>query len=383
MTYSGESAFTIVQEYINDKETITFSQETGYLIHVMGVPTILKENGVYYLAIKNENTCKNVVYKSNSLLNGYSKIKEFDDIAEGISIIKFNDKYYTYVSIYNANHTLGNGIGNGLYMSNDLVNWSELTQIKNSGDSINRHFTPMVITTEQQKTIVNNFLKMYGNDTLVDFEKNKSYILANANENKTHNNLLLDPNATYSVSGTSTVTINQLDTSLLKTGDLVHFFIRNNGGSICFKYNSNNKVWWSDTNDFNVTGENGFGCTVITLICNKNGEAYFNTTSDKNIIKTVSVGNGLTLKLTKKNGVVIGNISGNTTLFANTDVGVNNIIPTGFRPSYTSAFVSTQSINGSHPINGLTIKTDGRIEYFSTEERSNTWFICNFSYICS
>ena len=46
MTYTGESAFTIVQEYINDKETITFSQETGYLIHVMGVPTILKENGV-------------------------------------------------------------------------------------------------------------------------------------------------------------------------------------------------------------------------------------------------------------------------------------------------------------------------------------------------
>lgn len=46
MTYTGDSGFTIVQEYINDKETISFAQESGYLIHVMGIPTILKENGV-------------------------------------------------------------------------------------------------------------------------------------------------------------------------------------------------------------------------------------------------------------------------------------------------------------------------------------------------
>ena len=46
MTYDGENKFTIVQEYVNDKETITFAQETGYIIHVLGTPTIVKENGV-------------------------------------------------------------------------------------------------------------------------------------------------------------------------------------------------------------------------------------------------------------------------------------------------------------------------------------------------
>ncbi len=46
MTYTGDVDFTVVQEYINDKETITYAQESGYLIHVMGVPTILKANGV-------------------------------------------------------------------------------------------------------------------------------------------------------------------------------------------------------------------------------------------------------------------------------------------------------------------------------------------------
>ena len=46
MTYDGENKFTIVQEFINDKETIAFAQESGYLLHVFGVPTIIKENGV-------------------------------------------------------------------------------------------------------------------------------------------------------------------------------------------------------------------------------------------------------------------------------------------------------------------------------------------------
>ena len=46
MTYTGEASFTVVQEYVNDKETLTFAQESGYIIHVMGIPTILKENGV-------------------------------------------------------------------------------------------------------------------------------------------------------------------------------------------------------------------------------------------------------------------------------------------------------------------------------------------------
>ena len=46
MTYDGDNKFTIVQEYVNDKETITFAQESGYIIHVLGTPTIVKENGV-------------------------------------------------------------------------------------------------------------------------------------------------------------------------------------------------------------------------------------------------------------------------------------------------------------------------------------------------
>lgn len=49
MTYAGDNAFTIVQEYINDKETMALSYETGYIIHVLGHPTILKENALVTL----------------------------------------------------------------------------------------------------------------------------------------------------------------------------------------------------------------------------------------------------------------------------------------------------------------------------------------------
>lgn len=49
MTYTGTNDFTIVQEYINDRETMALSYETGYIIHVLGQPTILKENAIVTL----------------------------------------------------------------------------------------------------------------------------------------------------------------------------------------------------------------------------------------------------------------------------------------------------------------------------------------------
>lgn len=49
MTYTGTCDFTIIQEYINDKEAMSLSYETGYVIHVLGTPAILKENAVVTL----------------------------------------------------------------------------------------------------------------------------------------------------------------------------------------------------------------------------------------------------------------------------------------------------------------------------------------------
>lgn len=46
MTYEGDYSFTIVQQFVNDKETISFAHETGEIIMVLGVPCILKSNGI-------------------------------------------------------------------------------------------------------------------------------------------------------------------------------------------------------------------------------------------------------------------------------------------------------------------------------------------------
>lgn len=61
MTYDGDSKFTIVQEYVSDKESMALSCESGYIIHVFGIPAILKEesvqavyNGIEYTVASNE-----------------------------------------------------------------------------------------------------------------------------------------------------------------------------------------------------------------------------------------------------------------------------------------------------------------------------------------
>lgn len=46
MTYEGDYAFTIIQQFVNDKETTSFAHETGEILMVLGVPCILKGNGI-------------------------------------------------------------------------------------------------------------------------------------------------------------------------------------------------------------------------------------------------------------------------------------------------------------------------------------------------
>ncbi len=46
MTYDGDYAFTVIQQFVNDKDTISFALETGEILTVLGVPCILKSNGI-------------------------------------------------------------------------------------------------------------------------------------------------------------------------------------------------------------------------------------------------------------------------------------------------------------------------------------------------
>ena len=46
MKYTGDVGFTIIQEYINEKEITVFQQEVGEITTVLGNVAIIKENGV-------------------------------------------------------------------------------------------------------------------------------------------------------------------------------------------------------------------------------------------------------------------------------------------------------------------------------------------------
>lgn len=46
MTYDGEYSFTVIQQFVNDQENISVAIETGEVMMILGVPCILKSNGI-------------------------------------------------------------------------------------------------------------------------------------------------------------------------------------------------------------------------------------------------------------------------------------------------------------------------------------------------
>lgn len=46
MTYDGDYAFTVILQYVNDKENTSIALETGDIIMVLGIPCILKEEAI-------------------------------------------------------------------------------------------------------------------------------------------------------------------------------------------------------------------------------------------------------------------------------------------------------------------------------------------------
>lgn len=255
--------------------------------------SIFHENWQYYLTIVNANKSHQQIYCSNNLCDGYTLIKEFSEVCEGMDITKFKNKYFAYADKF---HYYDNYEGHGTYISvsDDLHNWSGMAFADIQGGAHNRHFTPFVVSTDAQRTSISSFLASRGNiDALLELPTSKSYCLADIGESVVINKLLLEPNATYYVSGNGNAIIHDVDTSLLSHGNKCAFVIAsaNDAANITFKRSAYDKIRWNNSGDFVFNIKN----SVIYLHCtcgNRDRYCFFMNPAEavnENIVDVLSI----------------------------------------------------------------------------------------------
>jgi hypothetical protein len=226
---------------------------------------IYQSDGVYYLGIKEETNKKQRIYQSSDLYGDYTLVHEFEEQVEGLAIVKFNDRYFAYSDKY-ASGGFYQDKGTAISVSSDLQTWSGHAMANVDGDAWNRHFTPFVVSTPEQKQSIDNFLRSFGPvDAPLDTWSKKSYCVAAGTGKYTIERLLIQPNAVYYISGGADLTINFVDTSLMNHGDTCKFIIASmaSNAKITFKYNEGNTLFWDNLEDLVFAKSNG----VLTVTC--------------------------------------------------------------------------------------------------------------------
>ncbi|TWT27725.1 family 43 glycosylhydrolase [Planomicrobium sp. CPCC 101110] len=119
-------------------------------------PSMIKHKGEYYMFIKNEYDKKIELWKSNRITGKYKKISNSIEPlsnTEGISIIKYNKKFYLYGDSFENDA--------GVYYfttSTDLIKWSAKKKLK-AQERI-RHGSAYVVSNKKAKVSVKNFINM-------------------------------------------------------------------------------------------------------------------------------------------------------------------------------------------------------------------------------
>ena len=132
-------------------------------------PYLFKENGNYYLFIKDEdqNTIlqfknSSIMFSSNNLINDikvYNTMNKIQGI-EGPAVIKFNGLYYLYADSYSQSHATK------LFLTNDIEKWYNV----NTCNSVNSmyHFTPYIINSTTLKNLMIDIFNKNGYPVLIN-----------------------------------------------------------------------------------------------------------------------------------------------------------------------------------------------------------------------
>lgn len=248
---------------------------------------IYKSNGTYYFIIKDETNVRQQIYQfqnfPTTLITADGvitnpdepadfklKCYNFHEIGEGMSVIKFKERYLAYSdkfmkttpsnvrNTYNANGiSVSCLIEKDVYKNNKLTTpadlltpWTSSIVTNVEGDAWNRHCSMVSITynttkeTLKQRKSIFDFIKTcnISNSNFLEVPKPKYYRYGITSDDTEINSLLLQPNATYLAKGNRKIIVKNIEPFFMNYGDTCNFAIEDNDQTSFIFLPSNNLI---------------------------------------------------------------------------------------------------------------------------------------------
>ncbi|WP_081307041.1 BppU family phage baseplate upper protein [Limosilactobacillus reuteri] len=230
-------------------------------------PFIIKENGNYYLFVKNEVTGKIIEFKSDSLMTGYKQVCILDTnsnaVFEGPAVVEYKGGYLLIVDAPNE--------GLVAFYSNDIEKWGQTVHLSVNDGQVVKHCTPITLKDNKLREIVKNYVKVKGGLSPFAVSNQNTKKLSYIYPGQTKVSLF--PNALYVAQSnvTSEISITDYDTNLLRYGDMVEFALMsgNYGAKVSLAGNPNQQVWLPTTLELSAAKSNSN--SIVTLECTNLG----------------------------------------------------------------------------------------------------------------
>lgn len=208
-------------------------------------PFIIKENGSYYLFVKNEVTGKITEFKSDSLATGYKQVGILDTnskaVFEGPAVVEYKGGYLLIVDAPNE--------GLVAFYSTDIESWGQTIHLSTNDGQIVKHCTPITLKNNDLRKIVQNYVKTKAGQSPFAVSNQNTKKLSYIYPGQTKVSLF--PNTLYVAQSnvTSEISITDYDTNLLCYGDMVEFALMsgNYNAKITLAGNSKKQVWLPTT----------------------------------------------------------------------------------------------------------------------------------------
>ncbi|WP_323081673.1 family 43 glycosylhydrolase [Limosilactobacillus reuteri] len=230
-------------------------------------PFIIKENGHYYLFVKNEVTGKITEFKSDSLAAGYKQIGILDTnsraVFEGPAVIEYKGGYLLIVDAPNE--------GLVAFYSTDIESWGQTIHLSTNDGQIVKHCTPITLKNNDLRKIVQNYVKTKAGQSPFAVSNQNTKKLSYIYPGQTKVSLF--PNTLYVAQSnvTSEISITDYDTNLLRYGDTVEFALMsgNYSAKVLLAGNPNQQVWLPTTLELSAAKSNSN--SIVTLECTNLG----------------------------------------------------------------------------------------------------------------
>ena len=230
-------------------------------------PFIIKENGSYYLFVKNEVTGKITEFKSDSLATGYKQVGILDTnskaVFEGPAVVEYKGGYLLIVDAPNE--------GLVAFYSTDIESWGQTIHLSTNDGQIVKHCTPITLKNNDLRKIVQNYVKTKAGQSPFAVSNQNTKKLSYIYPGQTKVSLF--PNTLYVAQSnvTSEISITDYDTNLLRYGDTVEFALMsgNYSAKVLLAGNPNQQVWLPTTLELSAAKSNSN--SIVTLECTNLG----------------------------------------------------------------------------------------------------------------